>query len=102
MIRTVKKMKTIRKNKRPYNYSMIYETSRITFLYGYPNPLLPPVLKRQSPPLPQNMWKEFIMIRRQLPWHVRIAVHQRDTLETIRAAARIQYIFRQWMEYIRK
>ena len=81
---------------------MLYETSRITFLWGHQNPLLPPVLKRVSAQPSPNSWDDFVATRRQLPWHIRIAVVQRDSREVVRAAARIQLIFRQWLGDVRR
>lgn len=80
---------------------MLYETSRITFLLGHNTPLLPPVLKRVSVQPSHNSWEDFVATRRQIPWHIRIAVDQRDSLEVIHAAARIQFIFREWIGNIR-
>lgn len=79
---------------------MLYETSRITFLWGHENPFLPPVLKRVSAQASPNLWDDFEAARRQIPWHIRIAVIQRDSLEVVRAAACIQSVFRQWLEEV--
>jgi hypothetical protein len=73
--------------------SIIKRMGRITYNYGYKQPLLPPVLQRT--PIVLNTYTQFLHIRNfWIVWHIRLACQQRDTPIIIQSASRIQKAYR--------
>jgi len=66
---------------------------KISYNYGNPTPLLPPILRR-VPDLRDPYTKFLENRKRWLIWHIRIAVRQRDSQQLIKSVKKIQKEFR--------
>ena len=77
---------------------IITGVQKITYAYGLQTPILPPILKK-SRNTTRMMSKQLhweLIRSRWIPWHIRCAVKQIDTVNIINASKIIQNTYRKY------
>jgi len=77
---------------------IITDVQKITYAYGLQTPILPPILKKSRMMSKQLHWE--LIRSRWIPWHIRCAVKQIDTVNIINASKIIQNTYRKYYRRI--